>query len=690
MRTLPKATHLIETAFERLAGHEGFVERPDQKQLALLLADCIEGSSSAAFEAPTGLGKSLACLIPAIAHALVDGKRTVIATYTNVLAEQYWRDDLPRALELFDGEPPKCEFLIGRQRYACLAAMEEQKGEVHERFRRHAKLGIESELRSLQGVAQRDAAKLWPLMAAPPVCPARLCPHFNECFYYRARRSAERAAIVITNHSVVMQDALLSQASSGELSLLGEYDYLILDEAHDFPQAALNALEFELSDAKLAQVAGIAAKMEHALLPVVAQAGAGEEWVQTCLAYLDALKRAQRDVGAFGATLGKPGILAVAPSEVEAHEQVKRFSAAHAKGGAETLAAGVADLTAGFLRKSHAMIERCKRSTETEPGSAEESSDAVRNYSMYLQEYADGCRSLMDPSPVSVSYVGVRESGAVLRHDVVDLAGPLHELLWSRIPAACLSATLAVDGAFDFFKRQTGMTPEFEEVLPSPFDFGVQAALYLPPHGRIPDPSEARKCGTEEAYFDAVAREMETILATMGGRTLALFHSRREMEAVRERMVVPDELPIVMQRWSGAAHAGERFKKDVRASLFALRSFWTGFDAPGETLSCVALVRVPFEVPIDPPQVARMAWLQTRGVNPFAGHSLPMAKMMMRQGAGRLIRRDGDRGVIAVLDARLHSKGYGEEILSNLPRELRRFGDIREAAAWVGVEGIAP
>lgn len=686
MKTLPKASHLIETAFERLARRPGFVERPDQKQLALLLADCIEGPSSAAFEAPTGLGKSLACLVPAIAHALIDGKRTIVATYTNVLAEQYWRDDLPLALNLFDGDPPKTEFLIGRQRYACLAAMEEQKGEVQARFRREATLGIESELRALAGVQARDAAKLWPAMAAPAVCPARLCPHFNECFYYRARRSAERAAIVVTNHSVVMQDALLAQASGGELSLLGEYDYLILDEAHDFPQAALNALEFELSEAKLGQVAAIAAKMEHALLPIAAQSGAGEEWVQTCVAFLEALKRAQRDVAAFGATLGQPGILAVAPAEVEAHEQVKRFAAPQAKGGAEHLAAGVADETAAFVRKAQAAIERSRRSGEVDEGKADEAAETVRNYSMYLREYADGCRSLTEPNPVSVSYVGLRESGAILRHDVVDLAEPLRELLWSRVPTACLSATLAVDGAFDFFKRQTGMAPEFEEVLPSPFDFAAQAALYLPPPGRIPDPTEARKSGSEEAYFDAVARELEQILLAMGGRTLALFHSRREMEAVRERMQLPEELPIVMQRWTGAAHAGERFKKHVAASLFALRSFWTGFDAPGETLSCVALVRVPFEVPVDPPQVARMAWLQTQGVNPFAGHSLPMAKMMMRQGAGRLIRRAGDRGIVAALDARLHTKRYGEEILANLPLEMRRFDDVLEAAAWVGVD----
>jgi len=187
-------------------------------------------------------------------------------------------------------------------------------------------------------------------------------------------------------------------------------------------------------------------------------------------------------------------------------------------------------------------------------------------------------------------------------------------------------------------------------------------------------------------YFGAVAAELSKIIEAVGGRTLALFHSRREMEAVHERIALSPDLPIYMQRGGSAGWVGERFKKETNASLFALRSFWTGFDAPGETLSCVALVRVPFEVPIDPPQVARMAWLQTQGLDPFATYSLPNAKMLIRQGAGRLIRRSSDRGVIALLDPRVRTKNYGEQILENMPQGMRVYGDIEEAVASVGLE----
>jgi ATP-dependent DNA helicase DinG len=158
------------------------------------------------------------------------------------------------------------------------------------------------------------------------------------------------------------------------------------------------------------------------------------------------------------------------------------------------------------------------------------------------------------------------------------------------------------------------------------------------------------------------------------------------MEGVLAKMHLPPELPIMVQGKYGAGQVGEKFKESTRASLFALRSFWTGFDAPGETLSCVILVRVPFEVPVDPPQVARLAWMQTLGMNAFGAHTLPNAKMLMRQGAGRLIRTSQDKGIIALLDPRLRSKSYGEQILENLPAGMRTFTDIRDAAGWIGLE----
>ena len=712
------AQALIESAFERLNKLPGFVERVDQKQLALLLSDCIESESTGAFEAPTGLGKSLAALIPAIAHAKTDGKRTVVATYTNVLAEQYWRSDLPLAMTLFEDDSPlpaqdssrgggpdfptpqpppraraipergsvRTEFLIGRQRYACLAAMSELDDRSLNEFRAMAELGIESEFRDFVNRPGREVAKLWQQVSAPPVCPARLCPHFQECFYYRARRKAEHAHIVVTNHSVVLQDSLLRKASDGELSLLGDYDFLIIDEAHDFAQAAQGSLEFELSEPKLNLIIGLAARIESALMPLAIEAGEAPSWTETCHEFKKALERTAKTVKSYGLTLGGPGILAAAPEEVWQHPQVKNRASTDGLYSAKELAAEIAAETLSFISGAERTLEGWKVEGFVSAASADEANEVLHHYSMYLREFAFGCSSLFTPSGVAVSYAGGPEGATILRNDVVGLAAPLRELLWDHGSWACMSATLALDGNFEFFRRTTGAEPAFEEILPTPFDYASQAAVYLPLKGSIPDPAEARKLRIEDAYFQAMAKELGQIIRAVGGRTLALFHSRREMEAVQLLMDLPPELPILMQRFSGAASVGERFIKETNASLFALRSFWTGFDAPGETLSCVALVRVPFEVPIDPPAVARIAWLQTLGLDAFSSHSLPVAKMLMRQGAGRLIRRADDKGIIALLDPRLQTKRYGEEIIANLPSGIRTFRDIHDAAAHVGLE----
>lgn len=673
------AKELIERAFDRLDSRPGFRARPDQRQLALLLSDLVEGGVSGTFEAPTGLGKSLAALVPAIAHAIVEKKRTVVATYTNVLAEQYWRSDLPLALSLFeDEELPRTALLMGRAKYACLAQMDEHAPEHVDLIRREGVLGIETEFRTL---VPRGPA--WSKISSPPVCPGRLCPAYDDCFYYGARRGAEGAAVIVTNHSVVIQHALMSKADEEREGLLGKYDFLILDEAHDFPQAALNGLEFELSIPKLNAITGVSGRLENALTPLAQRCGDGALWLRATTAFKDAMELASRELVAYGLHLGRPGILTASPPELLEHPQVKSSKTGDDMSGARAVADGAA---AACERLAKATSDFLKIWREKEPERTRQVQESTNNYILYLREFGFECARLFVPTGVAVSYSGRNGNEPMLRQDVLGLAEPLQELIWNRTPYACLSATLAVDGSFDYFRRTTGCEPSFEETLPSPFDFGTQAALYLPPLGAIPDPTEARRNGTEDEYHWALAQQVSKIIRACDGRTLALFHSRREMEAVLSMIEMPSELPIYSQGRYGVGSVGEKFRKEIHSSLFALRSFWTGFDAPGETLSCVALVRVPFEVPTDPPQIARLAWLQQQGLDPFREHTLPQAKMMMRQGAGRLVRRAGDKGVIALLDSRLLTKRYGEEILANLPPEMSRFRDIDDAVGWIGLE----
>lgn len=680
------ARELIGAAFDRLSAQGGFADRPQQRQLALMLSDCIADGKRGLFEAPTGLGKSLAALVPAVAHAITSGKRTIVATYTNLLAEQYWRNDLPLALSLFDqASQVRSQYLIGRQRYACRAAMREAGGSFGE-FARHAKLGIESEFRLLVPKPPREVAQAWQAITAPPVCPARLCDHYDDCWYYAARRSAQKAHVVITNHSVVLQDALLRTASGGDLDLLGTYDFLIVDEAHDFPQAAANGLEFELSPSKAQQILGVVRRFHASLKNASFEAGEPHVWTDLC----EGIMRRLSDLGNELARVQANGILVATPMEVAEAPLIRSQIQSTAIEAARVVADSLASDLSAFTRAAEQMLRRW-----IDLGCAKaEDQEVVHNYLMYLREFAGGCSSLFQSTGddlVSVTYaLGTQDwrgqaQEPILRRDLVGLAEPLQGLLWDRTPYACLSATLAIDRNFEFFRRFSGAEGDYEEVLPSPFDFPNCMALYVPPKGRVLDPAQARAQGSESAYHQSVAREVASILEAMRGRCLVLFHSRKEMEAVHQLVPSSEALPILMQRTHGAASTGEKFLRDAHASLFALRSFWTGFDAPGETLSCVVLVRVPFEVPVDPPAMARMAWLQNQGLDPFVVYTLPQAKMMMRQGAGRLIRRAGDRGVVALLDPRLRTKGYGEQFFENMPPGVRSFDDIYEAMAAVGL-----
>lgn len=676
------AQELVKKAFDRLAERSGFENREFQVQLSLTLSDLMFEKTNGVFEAPTGLGKSLACLIPAIANAIVSGQRTVIATYTNVLAEQYWRKDLPLALSLFDDH---CEtaFLIGRQRYVCLMGLDEALPRELDNFSRDAELGTESEFRRLIPRMDREINQLWPRVQVPPVCPAKACPVYDDCFYYGARKKLEKAKVIITNHSVVIQDALGADDEIEKEGMLFAYDYLVIDEAHDFASAAINGLEFEISTPKLAALTGVSGRLHSLIQPFAGLSGEGFEWDAESEKFKAEIQKSVAELASLSQKVTESGIVTVSPSEVEDHPAVQKINAKDQIESVGAISEKVRLACEKYTSQVGVKLERYR--SEVKSTDAKNLFDSTRNYISYIRDFAAGAGELTHPTGTSVSYIGNNRSEMILRRDLIDLREDLKKLLWNRVPYTCLSATLALDGEFDHFERTLGIEPTYKEILPSPYDFATQCSLYVPKGGKIPDPSTSRFGDAEQLYYLAVANELSQIIQTLGGRTLALFHSRKEMEGVKQYMRVGDDLPILMQGRSGVATVGEQFKKNVYASLFALRSFWTGFDAPGETCSCVALVRIPFEVPSEPAVVARMAYLAQQGLDPFQHHSLPNAKMIMRQGAGRLIRSNNDKGVIALLDPRLRTKRYGEQILANFPAEIRTFDDFIDAAGWVGL-----
>lgn len=692
---------LVIRAFDLLAKKTGYSRREEQLNLALVLYDLIDGGSPAAIEAPTGIGKSLACLIPALAHSL-NGKRTVIATYTNVLAEQYWTKDLPLAMSLFeDVQLPPPAYLIGRSRYTCVTALRDATQGPASSVKldvdavrymvAKAKIGTEAEFKKIMkeiGVSSRSLGSLWNASSAPAACPARACPDYDACFYYRARDAAQKAGLVITNHSVVIRHCTLQRPHEDDdedavesAGLLGTPDYIILDEAHDFAQAAASGLEFELSKSSLDLALTMARRIESHLFKQATLAH-DSKTIGTAVAALESkLSKATVELGALQ-TAERDPLIAASPSEWLDHQALKSRLSQDALAAAERLAGQASAACRDFRRTVAETVKGWETEGKIQSGEAAKSLQAMNSYFMMLAEFESGSGALPKPRDGQISWVTKepdREGVWIpaLRTDTIDIRGALRELLWDRFPTACLSATLAVDGSFEFLNQSAGFKADYEEIFPSPFDHSVQAAFFLPPEGTVPDPSSSRGPG-QEMYYQALAQEISRIIRRMNGRTLALFHSRKEMEEVHRRISLPPELPVLIQPRGSASLVGDAFKANLHASLFGVRSFWTGFDAAGETLSCVILTRIPFEVPVLPTQIARMVMLSLEGLDPFAAHTLAQAKMMIRQGAGRLIRRETDEGLICLLDPRVKTKPYGEGILENLPRGMRQISSLED------------
>jgi len=683
--------HVINEALNRLEAREGFEARPVQRQMAAFIAECLQAGQTACIEAPTGVGKSLGALIPLIAWILAMGNRVVVSTYTNVLAEQYWRKDLPLALELFGeaGRELKTQLVMGRSRYACIDRIYGREGNALEpallRFLKEwvplAQEGIESELAPFlrrKGVPEGLTRDLWRQIATPPACRARACPHYASCFYYRQRRAAASAQLLITNHSVVLTDALLK--ANGAEGLLDEYDWLLVDEAHDLPEAARSALEFELSPETLEEIIRNASSLSHQ----IANALEGEQRPDALLnAIAELVQILARGCHAAVAPLNMADIpsegriVAIAPPDLMADESVQKASRTDWLPAMQA----VVESLQGELRRFYSEIKRELKHHRLQMSDRQYEAvrEAVNQYASWFRNLYMGLNLLVNPVE-GVSWVEATPMGWRACCQPLEVGSWLAEHLWSRQPATLMSATLTIDGSFDFFLRQVGLSEGTRTLrLPPVFDYARQCALYLPPRGALPPPPRSAHAHDAPAYYRAIAEQLAEILRATRGRALVLFTSRAEMEAVRDALPPMPQLRLMVQGDGANADLSQRFREDTESVLFGLRSFWTGFDAPGETLSCVVLVRIPFEVPVSPPQVARHALLRWRGEDPFESWTLPLAKQQVRQGVGRLIRRADDRGVICLLDARIHTRPYGKQILANLPPDIPIHSRIEDA-----------
>lgn len=626
----------------RLPAYESRVE---QLKMAEAVATAISGQHHLMVEAGTGVGKSFAYLVPAIL-AVADAKRkVVVSTHTISLQEQLLQKDLPFLRAVMPQEF-SAVLVKGRGNYISLRRLDGAGARSGATFTRQEEFDQLAEIkmwsnRTLDGSRSdlefRPASAVWDAVVSEDGnCLGKDCPSNKECFYFKARRRMWSANILVVNHALFMSDLALRAAGS---ALLPDYDVAVFDEAHT-----------------LDAVAG-----EHLGLRVT---GGQVDFL---------LNRLYNERGPKG--------LLVYHELAEAQRQAMRVRHAAREFFEEVVEwhhrSGVAN---GRLRKpvdwSDALVEELRKlgsvivNSASQPRKPEEQVEliAAADRCLGLANTLDAwMRQTLPDSVFWVEVVEGQRTRITLACSPLDVGPIMRRDLFDRVPTCVLtSATLSVGTPprFDFFRQRLGLTHTESLQLGSPFDYQRQVTIHLPRN--LPDPSE------QSAEYERMAiRAIPYYLEKTNGKAFVLFTSYRMLEAAARELTpwfVRRNIALFTQS-SGMPRSKmvEAFKSDVNSVIFGADSFWQGVDVPGEALSNVIIVRLPFSVPSHPLLEARLEAIRKRGGNPFVEYQVPEAVIKLKQGFGRLIRSRSDRGIVVVLDPRLLTKPYGRTFLNSLP-----------------------
>jgi DNA polymerase-3 subunit epsilon/ATP-dependent DNA helicase DinG len=690
---------VIEPGGPLARGFPGYEHRPQQVTMLRSVAGALSSGSHLLVEAGTGTGKSMAYLVPAFAWAEQNGQRVVVSTNTINLQDQLIHKDIPD-LNASLGANYHAAVLKGRANYLCprrFAALRRLGPRTPEELRVMAKVlvwleeggsGDRGEV-NIQGPAE---GAVWARLSAEgDECTPEACLQHTGggCPYYKARALAESAQVVIVNHALLLADIATGSR------VLPEYRHLIIDEAHHLEEAVTNALSFHATEAdaeralreigdetsgllgRLASIArsslspDLAAQVTSVARMVASQVTEclyGNGRFYTAVSALLTAVREDREVGPYGQELRITPAIRSLPdwSQVE----VEWESLRHPMASIITTLNEVADGLASY--------------SEEGASPAEDLALALRNTTRSLGEIHGNLeRMVFEPDPHIIYWAEVSPvQGRVSLHAAPLEVGPLVERhLWHEKDSVIMtSATLTAAGEFDYLRRRLSADDAEELALGSPFDFESSTLLYL--ISDIPEPAD------RQGYQQAVERGLVHLCRASRGRTLALFTSyeqlRRTSRAIAEPLAA-DGIYVFEQGEGASRHALlESFRTADQAVLMGTRSFWEGVDVPGEALSVLAIIRLPFDVPSDPIVAARAEAYES----PFNDYSLPEAILRFRQGFGRLIRTKSDRGVVVVFDRRILSKAYGRAFIDSLPRCTIRKGPLAELPSatrrWLG------
>jgi ATP-dependent DNA helicase DinG len=623
--------------------------------MARTVAEAFEQGGVVLAEAGTGTGKTLAYLVPAV----LSGGRVLISTGTKNLQEQIYFKDIP-ALRDALGINFTATYMKGRTNYLCLHRLEELvDGQslsigpesvflpMIQEWSAKTETGDRAELEDLP----EDLAFWNSVSATAETCLGTECSRYDECFITRMRQRAAESDVVIVNHHLLCADASVRQNAYGEV--IPSCGHAIIDEAHQLEDIATQYFGYSVSTYRLEDLArDVERAVERAgTAPGMRQgelARAIERLRDWGHAFFADLERAHREGRRGPGSSREERVRVTAASLAESHD-----NAANLIGALELIESTLAviGIQGGNTEENGA------EDPEVEAIPTAEDFEALAGRAAALR---DELRFLLRANDSDfVFFVEFRGRGVFFRASPIDVSKIVQEVLLDRMRTTVLtSATLAVDGRFDYIRERLGIGRASEVRLPSEFDFSRQALLYLP--ARMPDPRSPE-------FAMAAGREVVEILRRSKGRAFVLFTSYatlREVQAIAEMAL---DYPLFVQGTAPRSQLLRQFRETPHSVLLATSSFWQGVDVVGDQLSCVIIDKLPFASPADPVTGARIESIRARGGEPFDEYQVPLAILTLQQGLGRLIRHRRDRGVLAVLDPRLRTKAYGRRFVASLP-----------------------
>jgi len=685
-----------------IAAHLGrFEDRPTQRAMAATIAGLYTKGGIGMLEAGTGVGKSLAYLVPALRWAAANGERTVVSTNTITLQEQLIGKDLPILAAALTDQKVRFAMLKGWHNYLCKLRLETARAEgaslfedsMADEFHALDAWAAKTKDGSLADLALQPRSEVWDEVAAEAdLCTRMRCPHFDSCFVFTARRRAAEADVVVVNHHLLMADVAVRRASGNwsEAAVLPPFTRLVIDEGHHLEAAAAAHLGHTVSRRGLQRLFARLERRGKGLLPALERKLSRDNDLLS-VASLDLVRvrlydstRAARDKSQAVCDM-LDGWLA------DKNEAQVRLTDAFDD---DPIWRSGLDASLDDLLREIAMLDEGLRMVgerlDTDKARAEELAPLlgeIRGVSRRLQGAGDALRGALRAgrdAGETVRWLERRSGeGNIGAASVpLDLAPILRDDLFVRLETAVItSATLAVGDGFGFMARRLGLDDEMVEPMTrqfaSPFDFPSQAILAVPSDFVAPN-TDAR------THFGQVMVAAHDLVQVSDGGVFLLFTSHRDVkEAARtlRALDVESQWPLLVHGEAPRDQLLCRFRDHGNAVLVGTSSFWEGVDVPGRALHALLLARIPFRVPSEPVTAAQCEAIEKAGGDSFLEYMIPHAALRLKQGFGRLIRSTADRGAVVLCDPRVLRKGYGGALLEALPparREVAPWATLRE------------